>query len=396
MTRSIGRETRTALAAAVVAAIGWAGLIAIGLQLAALATPALGFDLELLHEAGRALASGRSPYGVDLVGGTAPTATDLFYSYPPPVAQLMVPFAGVPSVVMLVLWAGGALAGMLVITEILRRRLAPDRPRVIVLLLVAAAAPVTLPFAVGLLFGNYDVYFPVLYGLMLIAAVTPSRGTGIVGGLGLVLASLKVHPASMGLWFVVRWLRVRGSGAGTVVISAIALGLLALVLSVAIGGAGLWAEYIAVVRSGTGAVIVDPRNAGFAALVASSLGLDDPTARAVHIVVALLTVAVTVWAGLRRGDVLESFAWATAASLSTLPVTWYHYPSAMIPIAIAAWLRADTPDRRRVIGCILAAETVAVAALVFLPLLWLAIGLVILAARWSRRIASPATAPAGG
>lgn len=396
MTRPDPRETRTVLAAAIVALIGWAGVIAIGLQLAAMATPALGFDLELLLEAGRALASGRSPYEVELVGGAAPTATDLFYSYPPPVAQSMVVFAGVPSYLMLLLWGAGAVGGLLVIAEILRRRLAPDRPRPTVLLLVAAAAPLTLPFTVGLLFGNYDVWFPTLYGLMLAAVLTPAGGTAIAGGTALVLASLKIHPASMALWFVVRWLRDRRGGVATVLLTAIALGVIIVVLSVALGGFGLWAEYVAVVRSGTGAVIVDPRNAGLAALAASLFGVGDPAARAIHVGVAVSAIGVTIWAAVRRGDPVESFAWATAASLSTLPVTWYHYPSAMIPIGLAAWLRAAPPDRRRIVACLVAAEVVAVLALGILPLLWLAVGLVILAARWSRRTGSRAAALGGG
>ena len=396
MARPDRSETRTVLAAVVVAVIGWAGVIGIALQLAAMATPALGFDLELLLEAGRALASGRSPYGVDLVGGAAPTATDLFYSYPPPVAQLMTAFAGVPLSMMLVLWAAGAVGGLLVIAEMLRRRLAPDRASATVLLLIVAAAPLTLPFSVGLLFGNYDVWFPSLYGLMLVAVLAPGRGTDVAGGIGLVLASFKIHPASMALWFVVRWFRDRGGAAGAVLLTAITVGVVVLIVSVGMGGSALWAEYVAVVRSGTGAVIVDPRNAGFAALVASTFGLDDPTARMLHVGVAVLAVGVTTWAGLRHRDPVESFGWATAASLSTLPVTWYHYPSAMIPIAIAAWLRAGPPDRRRVIACLITAELVAVVALVILPLLWLAIGLVILAARWSRQSASVAAAPGGG
>ena len=396
MTSPDRSETRTVLAAALVALIGWAGVIGIGLQLAAMATPALGFDLELLLEAGRALASGRSPYGVDLVGGAAPTATDLFYSYPPPVAQVMAVFAGVPSSVMLVLWAIGATGGLLVIAEILRRRLAPDRSSRTVLVLVAAAAPMTLPFAVGLLFGNYDVWFPLLYGLMLVAVLAPSRGTALAGGIALVFASLKIHPASMALWFFARWVRDRRSDTARVLLTAVAVGAGILIGSVAIGGLGLWSEYIAVVRSGTGAVIIDPRNAGLAAFAASILGLGDPSARMIHVGVAVVALGVTIWASMRRGDPLESFAWATAASLSTLPVTWYHYPSAMIPVAIAAWLRSGPTDRRRVVLYLVAAEIVAVVALVVLPLLWLAIGLVILAARSSQRSASVAAAREDG
>jgi len=34
-------------------------------------------------------------------------------------------------------------------------------------------------------------------------------------------------------------------------------------------------------------------------------------------------------------DPLESFGWAIVASLVVLPVTWYHYPVALMPIALA-------------------------------------------------------------
>jgi hypothetical protein len=396
MTRSAATDSRTLLAAAIVGAIGWLGVVALGVQLASGSPPALGFDLELLLEAGRAVAAGRSPYAIDLIEGAPPTATDLFYSYPPPVAQAMALVAAVPSSVMIVLWAIGAVAGLLFVADGLRRRLAPERSRRVVLALVAAVAPLTLPFTVGLLFGNFDVYFPLLYGLMLLAVLDASTRGAAAGGIALVVASLKVHPASMGLWFLVRWLTHRAPGTLVVLGWAVVAGLAILGVSVLLGGVGLWVDYVEVVRSGTGAVIVDPRNAGPAALIASAIGADDATARVLHIGVAVIALAVTIWAGWRRSDPVESFGWATAASLATLPVTWYHYPSALLPIGIAAWLRAGAGERRRVTACLVAAEIVAAVALVLLPLLWVSIGLVILAARWSRPGASPAPAPAAG
>jgi hypothetical protein len=107
-------------------------------------------------------------------------------------------------------------------------------------------------------------------------------------------------------------------------------------------------------------------------------------------------VLVTAWAAWRRTDPVESFAWAAAASLATLPVTWYHYPSAMIPIAVAAMLRASDKDMRSVALLITAGAVMAAAALVWLPLLWVAIGLVIAAARVSGARSSMAPAPAIG
>ena len=391
---------RAVVAAVLAGTIGWIGIVWIGLHLADRNAANLGFDLELLLRAGRDVAAGRSPYAADLLAGSAPLATSLFYSYPPPVAQAFSVLAGVPSRLALVLWILGAVSGFLVVTEFLRRRLAPQRPASQVLLVAAACAPLTLPFAVGVLFGNLDIWFPFLYGAMLLAAVAPERTTAIGAGSALAAASLKLHPASMGVWFIVRALRERDRGRRkawvlAVVAAAAVLGLV-VVLSIALGGTRPWLDYVEVVRAGAGAAIVDPRNAGIAAQVAGIVGAGDDLARSLHVVVGVAAVLVTAWAAWRRTDPVESFAWAAAASLATLPVTWYHYPSAMIPIAVAALLRASDENVRPVTLTVTAAAVVAALALVWLPLLWVAIGLVIAAARVSGAQSPMAPAPAIG
>jgi hypothetical protein len=398
MSRPTTSADRTVIAAILAAVLGWSGVVAIGLQLGA--NGALGFDLQLLIEAARDLAAGRTPYAADLLGGGAPVSTDLFYSYPPPVGQALIPFTPLSLVPMLVLWDALAVVGLLIVVARLRRILAPDRPAIAVLAVTAAAAPLTLPFAVGLLFGNLDVFFPLMYGTMLLASLAATPRSTALAGAALALASLKIHPASLGLWFAVRAVVDRGSGAARVVVAAVAAGVTILIVSIGLGGVERWVEYGAVVRAGTDAVIVDPRNAGPAALLVGASGGDDALARAIHIGVGVAAVASTVLAAWRRRDPLEGFAWATAASLATLPVTWYHYPSALLPVAIAAWLRATPDARRRVALALIAAEVMAAAALVALPLLWVAIGCVILATRWSRPDAMTASvrsaAPARG
>jgi hypothetical protein len=242
---------------------------------------------------------------------------------------------------------------------------------------------------------------------MLLAAVAPGRRTAIGGGVGLALAALKLHPASMGVWFVIRAVRDRrpeGRHAARIVIAtAIAAVVAMVVVSLVLGGYPLWVEYAGVVRAGAGATIVDPRNAGLAAQLVGSVGGDDGLARSLHVVVGVLAVGLTAWAAWRRADPLESFAWATAASLATLPVTWYHYPSALLPIAAAALLRATGQDTRRVALLVTLSGVVAAIAIVWLPLLWVAIALMVAAARSSAphgAAASPAShqelAPAAG
>ncbi len=386
------------MAAVVAGTIAWIGVIAIGLQLAGRSPSSLGFDLELLIEAGRDVVAGRSPYADELVAGGAPMATSLFYSYPPPVAQVFSLVSALPSRVILILWSVGAVIGLLVVTELFLRRLSPHRSRREVLLVVAACAPLTLPFAVGLLFGNLDVWFPFLYGAMLLAAVSPGRATAVGGGVALALAAVKLHPASVGFWFLVRAFRdprAEGRGSARLVVATTAVvGALIVGASVLTADPAMWSEYLDVVRAGAGATIVDPRNAGIAAQVAAIVGADDAVARTLHLIVGVAAVLVTVWAAWRRSDPVESFAWATAASLATLPVTWYHYPSALLPIAVAAMLRAAGPDVRRVSILVTAGAVVAAVALVWLPLLWVAVGLIVAAARASAQ--GPIPGPAGG
>ncbi len=63
----------------------------------------------------------------------------------------------------------------------------------------------------------------------------------------------------------------------------------------------------------------------------------------------------------------------------TLPVTWYHYPVALMPIAAA--LAIWRPASRRWIAL---AIVLADVAIVWLPLLWVAVAVVVVAAAITR------------
>lgn len=370
----------------VVGVIGWAGVVWLGLQLYATTPPSAGFDLELLLEGGRRVAAGLSPYDPAMRGGASPGAPSLFYSYPPPVAQVLALVAGVPSPVMLVAWGVAAVLGLLFVADRLRRLLAPDLAPRAVLIPVLAVAPLVFPFAVGLLFGNLNVFFPLLYGLMLIAVIDGSRPARIAGGVALTVAALKLHPASLGLWFLVRGFRQRRDGARPtawlVVAAALGAGAVVILASLAIGGTGPWVDYLAVIRAGSGADIVDPRNAAPAAQIALVTGGGESLARVLQVVVSVGAVALTAGVAWRRRDPVVSLALAAVASLVTLPVTWYHYPSALIPFAIAAMLRSrGTPRARTTTLLTGGAAVVAVASIAWLPLLWVGVGLLLLATR---------------
>jgi hypothetical protein len=291
-------------------------------------------------------------------------------------------------VVLIGLWLAAA-SGVALMAYLLTDRMRPDIPPRQVVLPAVGIAPFCLALATGLLFGNINVMFPLLYGLMLLAAVSVRTTDKVGGGLALALASVtKLHPGSLGLWFLVRGLRERRTGeqarAWIVVATAIGIALGVLAVSFVAGGARLWTDYLSVVKTGAQASIIDPRNAGPAATLAALLGQGEPFARLLQVPVMLIALAITVWSAWTQNDALEAVAWGAAASLATLPVTWYHYPAAFIPFAIAAVLRAYGSERaRETIALVLAGLLVSGASIVWIPLEWVGIVLVIVAIRRS-------------
>jgi hypothetical protein len=290
----------------------------------------------------------------------------------------------VPSGVMLVVWDAVAVAGLAAVAGILTRRFAPELAAPRVVIPVLCLTPIIFPFAVGLLFGNLDVFFPALYGLLLLGIAGERGGWApIVGGAAATVASVtKLHPASLVLWLAVR--AFKSDVARRALLAALITGTAIVGVSLLLGGKSLWSEYVAVVRAGSGADLVDPRNAGPAAQIALWTGGGEAFARTLQIPVTLLALAVTVAAAWSRRDAVESLAWAAAASLVILPVTWFHYPAAMIPFALAALLRArHTREAGRVAALVTVATVVSIVAISALPLVWLAVGLVIVATRLS-------------
>jgi hypothetical protein len=376
---------------AIAAALGWTGVAALAAQLYAMVPPRAGFDLELLLVAGRRVAASASPYEPSMLAGQTPAAVELFYAYPPPVAQYLSLFARVPSPLMLIALAIAAVAGFLAVTVLLWREIGgrgstADGPVLAVAVLpVLAVAPFVAPFAVALVFGNLDALFPLLYGLMLFGALVPTLAARFAGGAGLAVAGVaKVYPAAMGLWFVVRGLRDRRRGeaapGGWIVIGSAAAIMLAVVAaSVIVGGFSPWSDYVSVLRAGADASFIDSRNIGPAPQLALLTGAGEATARTLAVIVAAVALIVTAGAAWLRDDTLESFGWAAVASLVVLPVTWFHYPVALMPVALVAWMRANAGVRRDVNGLLLAAIGIGVVAVAVPVAGWASVALVLAA-----------------
>jgi hypothetical protein len=373
--------------------VGWVGVALVGLALLSAKPPQAGFDLNLVLEAGRRVRAGLSPYAPGLVAGTAQLqAVDLFYSYPPPVAQAFAPIAVLPSGLVLVALGVLATAGVAYITMVLARLLKPQAAVSELVVPTLAVLPFLYPFAVALLFGNLDALYPLAYGLVLIAMLAPGPGAVLAAGVGLALISVaKIHPALIGLWLLLRGLRVRREGsrwpaswrAGSI---AAGIGVGIPLVSVVVGGTQPWLDYAQVLRTASGAGLVLTNNIGPAAQFALFTGGGDALARALQVPVLFAVVVVAGLAAWRVVDIIESLAWAAAGSLVVLPITWFHYPAALIPFALAAVARATgTPQAARVGGLIAGSLIVAVASIGLPVLVWVSVALAVGAVRRSAR-----------
>ena len=145
------------------------------------------------------------------------------------------------------------------------------------------------------------------------------------------------------------------------------------------GGLAPWREYLDYLRLSGNAELASRVNIGPASQLALLAGNAD-LARPLAVIFAITAVVATLVTAR-----LVSLAWAIVASLVVLPVTWYHYPVALIPIALAAWTRSrGRPVARRVIAALAAAYLVADAAIMLPVALWLGVALLFVAVRWSR------------
>jgi hypothetical protein len=292
--------------------------------------------------------------------------------------------AGLPFPAIFAAWTAGAVAALwLVAGRLGRGGRAVAWPAL-------ALAPYVYPLAVALLIGNVNAWFPAAFGMVLVAILAVGRGSLVAGGAALAVAAVvKLHPASLGLWLLVRGVRnVRSGGPGRalkVLAVAGAVGLGVLAISLAIGGLAPWADYLAFLRGSSGSAdLVSPLNVGPASQLALLLDLPDASARALQVAITAAAVVGTAVAAWVLEDPVESFAWATVASLVVLPVTWFHYPVALLPVALAAASRARD-DRFHLTRALLAAALVVAALAILAPVVvWAAAVLVLVAVRASR------------
>ena len=263
--------------------VAWAGIAWIGWTLLQSDPPKAGFDLSLLLDGARHVLAGQSPYDPAMLAGASPDAVELFYSYPPPVAQAMTLVSWLPDGVVLVLWAVGATLGFGLVAA--RLAVNAGRPPIPMAVRAMAIAPLVLPFAIAVLFGNLDAWYPLAYGLLLLAVLAgSSRRTQVAGGVAIAVASIaKLHPAPLLLWVAVRAWRDRGGPYTRVLLTSVVAGLAIVGVSLLIGGVQIWLDYVTVVKAGAGAGLVDPRNIGPVSLIGQATGMDAASLRWIQV-----------------------------------------------------------------------------------------------------------------
>jgi hypothetical protein len=303
----------------------------------------------------------------------------------------------VPDGVVLLVTGVGAVAGFgLVVRGLASGGSATAWDIVDVVLPALALAPFVYPFAIALLFGNVDAWFPFAYGAFLLAVLSESPRWRIVGGVALGLAALaKLYPGLLLGWLAVRGLVawVRDGRVGTpaewrILAVAVVTDLVAIVLSLVAGGLQPWHDYVGVLRAGTGADFVSNLNIGPASQLALALG-DPAVAGRVAPVIALGAIVLTVGVAWRIRSPAVSLALAAILSLILSPITWFHYPVALLPFAAWAWIAVRHGNGRGAVAGLVAGAVVLAGAAIAAPVaVWLAVALVFVAVLRASSLAS--------
>ena len=370
---------------AAVAVIGWLGTAALGVALYQSSPRRAAFDLDLVLEAGRRLAAGAPLYIAGPgSGGTTLRSVDLFYTSPPPVAQLAALVAGIPTWLVAIALALVAVAGLMLVTD----RMVADgctRMRVSAVLATCAVLPFVFPFTVGLLFGNLSVLVPIAFGLVLVALMRHETTMLLIAaGVMLAVVSIaKIVPAIVVLWLLARWYGNRmddSRTAGSVLAITALTGSAIVIASVATAGLDAWSQYLDMLRATAAADLLDPRNLGPAASIASLLGLGETGARLLQVVVLAVATVATALAARSIRDPVASLSIAATASLVLLPVTWFHYAATLIPFGVASAVRAATEAPARASALVGLALLMAVVSVAVPILVWGAVAATVAAA----------------
>lgn len=300
---------------------------------AASPTGQFGIDATDYLTAAERISRGESPYApAMLVGPVDSQGTDR-YRYPPPLAQVLVPLASLPTQAGLWVWSALGLAAIVASVLVALRTAGQLRLEPVLWSLVAAC--LFLPVFDSLWKGNVS-------GLLALLVAIAAVG-GAAGGAAVTLAALlKVVPVV----FAPAWLVVDARSRRALLATGVGVVALSVLLS-----PGAWRDYLTVLPNMLAGSADEATNVAPWSMAARS-GAPDWLASIVRlgsIALALLAVACSVLVIRRPGRLPLAAALCSIAMLLLPAALWYHYLVVLLPLAILAWPRATRGARAGIV-----------------------------------------------
>lgn len=293
-----------------------------------------GIDLPSYVEGARRLASTGTPYSAELHAGPLEnifTNIGVGYIYPPPLAQLFVPVAGLPLPVLAWAWTLVQAGLLLALLPVVYRTYGgvADRGHLVAILLAAIAFS---PNIVALYIGNLSAWIAILVCLMLVVG---ARGRAASAATAMWL---KLTPGVYAVGAV-----IDKSSRIPALISCATILAVSFVFAPA-----AWADWVAVLPSIVG-LTEAPYTSNLAPPhVLASTGL--PVLATIGRVLLPLSfgilLIVTAWKGRLAAWVVAS----TGVYLTATMTAWDHYFAVLSPLALAAWATASPALRALIVG----------------------------------------------
>ncbi|MDQ3937895.1 MAG: DUF2029 domain-containing protein, partial [Chloroflexota bacterium] len=311
--------------------VGAVVLAALLVQQAADPAGQYAFDFQAYHAAAGEIAAGRSPYAPEMFSGPIPAQGAVLYKYPPVLAQLLVPLAGLSMLTSAAVWL--LLQGALILAGVWLAARAGGAPRSVeTFLWCGVAATFFLPSFDTLWKGNVS-------GVQAFQVALMAGGAALAGGSLASAALLKTTPAVMFLPAL--------AGGRRLVRGLLITGLSALAVSVLLSPQA-WLDFVRVVPNLVAGPAVFPTNVAPDSIVALAFPEAPVAAGIVRVSVILLGLAAILLAVMlarRPGGWQAALTLALAASLILPSSIWYHYLAVLLPIAALAWSRAGRRGR---------------------------------------------------
>ena len=308
-----GPDRREAAIATLLAATAILLLLVVGLALRGSA--GAGYDLDAYLAAAARVAAGGTPYQPETLGGPFRPGPGGLYLYPPPLAILLAPFAGLPRDVLVVGWLAARIAVLALGCLIM-----PVRPivRGATLLVAAFSYPVLLDLNLG----NVSLLVLVLtaVGWRFLDRPAGSVALAIVLAVRPPLLAVPAWQALRRRWRPVAW--------------TILAGLTLVLVTLPLVGSRAYADFLTVARNLSGFIGV-PRNVDLGSMAAAA-GLQPPLPIVAYAAGALLGLAIIVVTV--RLDRAAGYVATVGASLLLAPLLWPHY---LVALLLPAALLAD-------------------------------------------------------